>query len=82
MCQELYTHDEITEKMICAGAPEGGRDACQGDSGGPLVTRREDGRWVQPGIVSWGRGCGVAKHPGVYTDVASLMGWVARHSRK
>lgn len=26
---------------LCAGVPEGGRDACQGDSGGPLLCRSE-----------------------------------------
>ncbi|MER7764827.1 serine protease [Streptomyces sp. NPDC097619] len=58
--------------MVCAGDPAGGRDACQGDSGGPLVAR---GRLI--GLVSWGRGCGRADSPGVYTRIAPLTGFVA-----
>ncbi|QUQ71565.1 S1 family peptidase [Kutzneria sp. CA-103260] len=52
--------------MVCAGYPQGGRDACAGDSGGPMVV---DGRLV--GVVSWGDGCARAGKPGVYTRLVN-----------
>ncbi|XP_042264377.1 trypsin isoform X1 [Thunnus maccoyii] len=61
----------ITANMLCAGYSTGGKDACQGDSGGPLVC---DGRVY--GLVSWGKGCGDAQFPGVYTAVSNFRRWI------
>lgn len=71
----LYTDNEITDNMLCAGVPEGGQDACQGDSGGPLIVYDNGQAWLA-GIVSWGQGCGLADYPGVYTRVAKYDRWI------
>ena len=60
----------ILDSMICAGFPEGGRDACQGDSGGPLIL---DGQLI--GVVSWGHGCARPFFPGVYARAATFTSW-------
>lgn len=56
------------DTMLCAGDPQGGKDACQGDSGGPLVAKG-----LLVGLVSWGSGCGQAENPGVYTRVSAVL---------
>ena len=37
-----YSSDSITDAMMCAVVPGGGKDACQGDSGGPLVANQQN----------------------------------------
>ncbi|XP_049821476.1 trypsin beta-like isoform X3 [Aethina tumida] len=72
-CNNDYAeYDGVTQRMICAAVPEGGKDACQGDSGGPLVNADRE----LVGIVSWGLGCAVQGYPGVYTSVADLREWI------
>ena len=69
--------------QICAGSPDG-VDACKGDSGGPLVRLAATRSGFQPArpfevvaLVSYGPGCGLARTPGVYTDVHHFADWVA-----
>ncbi|KAF2883136.1 hypothetical protein ILUMI_23030 [Ignelater luminosus] len=66
-CVELYSHHNatVTNRMICFGYTEGGKDACEFDTGGPLVI---NGMLV--GVVSWGIGCAERNQPGVYTKIS------------
>ena len=78
VCKQAYNNrgGVIDERTLCAGNKEGGRDACSGDSGGALVVRRPEG-YAQIGIVSWGKGCGLANFYGVYTRVSAFDDWIA-----
>ncbi|KAK2577966.1 hypothetical protein KPH14_012266 [Odynerus spinipes] len=72
---QLAKRGALPEKEICAGYPEGGKDACQGDSGGPFAIRGK-----LAGVVSWGLGCATPNTPGVYTEVASYRDWIRAKS--
>ncbi|GBP14591.1 Plasma kallikrein [Eumeta japonica] len=80
-CNRAY-RGRITDNMLCAGAPEGGRDACQGDSGGPLhVFDNETNVYQEIGVVSWGDGCARPESPGVYTRVNKYLVWIRENTK-
>ncbi|XP_049878889.1 atrial natriuretic peptide-converting enzyme-like [Pectinophora gossypiella] len=82
LCNQWLEHRDlnVTEGMICAGYPEGGKDACQGDSGGPLLCQEPNDslRWYVGGIVSWGIKCAHPRLPGVYAYVPKYIPWILR----
>ncbi|XP_071537043.1 venom protease-like [Panulirus ornatus] len=70
----------IGNETICAGDPNGGRDACQGDSGGPIVYLNSAGRYTLAGIVSRGFGCGLKDYPGLYVNLhqPNYLAWIKK----
>ncbi|XP_039608639.1 granzyme A-like [Polypterus senegalus] len=67
-----YGKIKITKHMLCAGDPNGEEDTCQGDSGGPLLCNG-----TYRGIVSFAKGCGLPKKPGVYTLLSEeYLTWI------
>ncbi|KAJ4932394.1 hypothetical protein JOQ06_010817 [Pogonophryne albipinna] len=80
------SYNTITRNMMCAGLDEGGKDSCQVSplncpvfgvlcESGPFVSK-SGSRWVQAGVVSFGRGCALANFPGVYTRVSQYQSWI------
>lgn len=81
-CQNNYNNVQVEylprgildESQICAGSHLDLKDTCQGDSGGPLQIRNEILYLV--GITSFGKACGVANSPAVYTRVSYYIPWI------
>ena len=75
-CNANY-RNSVTDRMICAGFDEGGKDSCQGDSGGPLVAQDlNTNQAYLIGVVSWGQGCARSKYYGVYAKVNAAYSWI------
>ncbi|KAJ8965353.1 hypothetical protein NQ314_004193 [Rhamnusium bicolor] len=68
----------ITSSMLCAGVIEGGKDTCHGDSGGPLqiLSKKYYCMYSIIGVTSFGRFCGYAYSPAIYTRVSSYIPWI------
>lgn len=80
VCNQPASYNgRITPNMLCAGFPEGGKDACVGDSGGPLMVQ-QNGVYRQVGIVSQGEGCAQRNKYGIYTRVASYANWIQQYA--
>lgn len=70
---------QFSERTMCAGFTEGGKDACQGDSGGPLMhpnVVNGKHRYFQIGVVSYGHGCGRPNLPTIYANVSHYIDWI------
>uniref|UniRef100_A0A224YEN1 Secreted serine protease n=1 Tax=Rhipicephalus zambeziensis TaxID=60191 RepID=A0A224YEN1_9ACAR len=76
MCSAAYPTKYDSRVMFCAYRM--GTDSCQGDSGGPAMSRDVRGRYLQVGIVSFGRGCARKNIPGVYARVDVFAPWLTK----
>ncbi|KAG7231910.1 hypothetical protein INR49_010100 [Caranx melampygus] len=74
-CMKNYT--VVTDNMICAGTPSGGKSACYGDSGAPMMTKPRS-RWVQGGLAIFmvGGSCALPNAPGGFTRVSRYESWI------
>lgn len=91
-CRDAYGASLVTDRMMCAGVPQGGLDACQVRNindvfpfkfdfdTGDLFQGDSGGPLVIGteliGIVSWGYGCARAGFPGVYASVPALRNFI------
>lgn len=83
-CVETYRNNigrrlpqGIVASQFCAGSYNDSKDACAGDSGGPLqIYNATGGLYCVIGVTSFGKTCGQAGVPGVYTKVSFYVPWI------
>ncbi|KAF5278596.1 hypothetical protein FQA39_LY00638 [Lamprigera yunnana] len=70
----------VDSTQVCAGSHKEAKDTCQGDSGGPLqiVNPQVFCMYSIVGVTSFGKACGVANIPGVYTRVSNYIDWIEK----
>lgn len=68
----------VKKEMICAGVLSGGKDTCQGDSGGPFQNVLDEPYCMYNiiGVTSFGKFCGYANSPAIYTRVSEYIQWI------
>jgi len=66
------------DTQLCAGSRDSEKDTCEGDSGGPLQVFHPSLHcmYTMIGITSFGKGCGLAGQPAVYTRVHAFVPWI------
>ncbi|CAH1374591.1 serine protease snake-like isoform X2 [Tenebrio molitor] len=74
----MAPREKVLNSMLCAGLLEGGKDTCQGDSGGPLQVVLEEPYCMYSiiGVTSFGKFCGFANSPAIYTTISSFIPWI------
>lgn len=83
-CAESYTTNRrlqngiVDNTQLCAGSHDSEKDTCQGDSGGPLQVFHPNQYCMYSiiGVTSFGKGCGLAGTPAVYTRVYTYVPWI------
>ncbi|KAK3793785.1 hypothetical protein RRG08_061920 [Elysia crispata] len=85
-CAAVYTQPDVQASMgpividggnVCAGMPEGGKDACSGDAGSPLLCQcGTDGNVKVAATVTTGFGCARAGYSGVYANTGFYSSWI------
>ncbi|XP_068085906.1 serine protease snake [Anabrus simplex] len=86
VCNETFKLDTrsvangIADSQLCAGELAGGKDTCQGDSGGPLQTVLEEPYCMYSiiAVTSFGKFCGFANSPAVYSRVSFYIPWIEK----
>uniref|UniRef100_A0A336LYA5 CSON007921 protein n=1 Tax=Culicoides sonorensis TaxID=179676 RepID=A0A336LYA5_CULSO len=68
----------LEAQQVCAGSHDENKDTCEGDSGGPLQVFHPDlyCMYTIVGITSFGKGCGLAGQPAIYTRVVEYVPWI------